>query len=196
MNAQVANETVEVEVPEVAIPGGQQKFKLIVNVPVEVEVDGEKRSEVAQVEFGPFDTTDRVEGEQRKFLDRGYASTVATIFTCSSVRLALSSFPKIVVEMDETGEAETKTEAEPVDNGDAVAAILDGFEGAKDETEVAVDDRGELTDEDRDAAYAENEARDAKPAEDESKDEAKAEEPAPAPKRRSTRRTRSTAANA
>jgi len=196
MNAQVEVEVAEVEVPEVAIPGGQKKFKLIVNVPVEVEIDGETRSEVAEVEFGPFDTEERVGGEAEKFLARGYASRVATIFTCSSVRLALTSLPKIEVLDIVAAEPESKDETETVDNGDAVAAILDGFEGAKDETEVAVDDRGELTDEDRDAAYAENEARDAKPAEDESKDEAKAEEPAPAPKRRSTRRTRSTAANA
>jgi hypothetical protein len=205
MNAQVENETVEVEVPEVQIPGGQKKFKLVVNVPVETEVDGEVYVATAEVEFGPFDTEERVEGEQKKFLDRGYASTVATIFTCSSVRLALTSLPRIEtmdVDVEPEGrggdDGESKAE-EPRSNEDAVAAILEGFdadEAAK--TETVQDERGELTDEARDAAYAENEARDAATAQPEvaepAKDETKAEEaPKPAPRPRRSRKSAATA---
>lgn len=205
MNAQVENaEVVEVEVPEIAIPGGQQKYKLVVNVPVEVEHEGETYSVVAPVEFGPFDTTDRVEAEQAKFLDRGYASSVATIFTCSSVRLALSSFPKVEVHLGDEVEAD---ETESTSNADAVETLLTQLDAPVDATVLREGEDGRVVDvaESYEAAqveYADREAvaagnaevadKVSEPAKDETETET-AEAPKPAPRPRRQRKSAATA---
>lgn len=169
MNAQVETteiaETEEVaEVVALALPaGGMEKYKVVVTAPAE-------GAAYAQGEFGPYDTTEKAAEVATKFGEKGYGAEVAVIFTCGSAALALRQWAPAVwpeMEIDETDENE------PVDNADAVQALLAGLDEASGdkaestetetepvEPEVDVDEgRVKDVDEAFDAATAENEAK-------------------------------------